>query len=63
MLSALAVRPDPLEMPLLEVRGRTLAARQLEGIRAAEQAVASASVVVGHAAEAACLTPHARTAA
>jgi choline kinase len=37
---------------LLEVSGRTLADRQLEGIRAAESAVASVSVVVGHAAEA-----------
>src|SRR4051812_36257201 len=37
---------------LLEVSGRTLADRQLEGIRAAGAAVASVSVVVGHAAAA-----------
>jgi choline kinase len=37
---------------LLEVGGRTLADRQLAGIRAADSAVASVSVVVGHAAEA-----------
>jgi choline kinase len=37
---------------LLEVKGRTLADRQLEGIRGAEEAVASVSVVVGHAAAA-----------
>jgi choline kinase len=34
---------------LLEVNGRTIADRQLEGIRAAGDAVASVSVVVGHA--------------
>jgi choline kinase len=37
---------------LLEVNGRTIADRQLEGIRAAGDAVASVSVVVGHAGEA-----------
>src|SRR3954452_3619970 len=37
---------------LLEVGGRTLADRQLEGIRAAEEAGAAVSVVVGHAAAA-----------
>ena len=35
---------------LLDVGGRTLADRQLEGIRGAREAVASVSVVVGHAA-------------
>lgn len=37
---------------LLDVGGRTLADRQLEGIRAAGDAVASVSVVAGHAAHA-----------
>jgi choline kinase len=37
---------------LLDVNGRTIADRQLEGIRAAGDAVASVRVVVGHAGEA-----------
>ena len=37
---------------LLEVGGRTLADRQLEGIRAAIEVVASVNVVVGHAGDA-----------
>ena len=50
--SRLGARGGETPKWLLEVNGRTLADRQLEGIRAAGDAVASVSVVVGHAADA-----------
>ena len=50
--SRLGALGDATPKWLLRVGGRTLAERQLEGIRGAGDAVASISVVVGHAAEA-----------
>jgi choline kinase len=50
--SRLGALGDPIPKWLLRVGGRTLADRHLEGIRAAAGAVASVSVVVGHAADA-----------
>jgi len=50
--SRLGALGDDTPKWLLEVGGRTLADRQLEGIRRAAEAVASVSVVVGHAGEA-----------
>ena len=50
--SRLGALGDETPKWLLEVGGRTLADRQLEGVAAAGDAVASVSVVTGHAAEA-----------
>ena len=50
--SRLGALGDATPKWLLEVGGRTLADRQLEGVSAAAEAVASVSVVSGHAADA-----------